>query len=559
MAARGSARRGSCEPTAMYRWKIGLWAVFARLSLAEPAEPPAQPHLSPMTLAALQPAESVLEAAPSRRFRADDEAQGEAAGNVVGPHSMCPDGSQQYSGRLPAGGDAEYFFWLAEARSEASQSSPLVLWLNGGPGCASTTGLLTENGPCVVAGGNASAGWQMQVNPWSWNSAAHVLWVDQPAGVGFSTGSLHHGDESNVAEHMLAFLRSFYARFPKFLEVPLFVFGESYAGHYVPAIAARLVRAEGEAPFIKLAGVGLGNAAVDPVRQFTRMPEMACTGGEGGSLRSSPFTEAQCESFRQHLPECRSAIEACRREGQMACFQAQLACASPFLVAREQGVNQYDLRRRCQTQDAVCSDPEMHRSGDFLNDAKVQQALGVVPYEKWEMCNHQGVAMNFVASGDYFTSSDENIRFLLASGMPVLVYNGDCDLMVSWVANKAWAESFAWPHLAAWKAAVDEDFVLGDATVGRERSSHGLTFVQIYNAGHMVPHDQPQVALGMLQRFISADSPWRQPHSLADHPAESAASPVLAAAAMAAAVAFVPALTFWRRRAEPSERYVAMP
>merc|ERR1712060_930303 len=108
--------------------------------------------------------------------------------------------------------------------------------------------------------------------------------------------------------------------------------------------------------------------------------------------------------------------------------------------------------------------------------------------------------------------------------------------------------------------APDEDFVLGDVAVGRERSSHGLTFVQVYDAGHMVPHDQPQVALGLLQRFISVDSPWRQPHALAGRPAEPAASPVLAATAMAAAAAaFVPALAFWRRRAEPGERYVAMP
>ena len=35
------------------------------------------------------------------------------------------------------------------------------------------------------------------------------------------------------------------------------------------------------------------------------------------------------------------------------------------------------------------------------------------------------------------------------------------------------------------------------------RSSGGLTFLQVYDAGHMVPTDQPAVALAMIQNFIN--------------------------------------------------------
>ncbi len=41
---------------------------------------------------------------------------------------------------------------------------------------------------------------------------------------------------------MYEFLQQFFKKFPKFQNRPFFVTGESYAGHYVPAISARIIR-----------------------------------------------------------------------------------------------------------------------------------------------------------------------------------------------------------------------------------------------------------------------------------------------------------------------------
>ena len=73
----------------------------------------------------------------------------------------------------------DLFFILAESQNSPS-TDPLILWLNGGPGCSSLTGFLDEIGPFTsdLYSGNFT------YNPYSWNMNASLLFIEQPAGVG---------------------------------------------------------------------------------------------------------------------------------------------------------------------------------------------------------------------------------------------------------------------------------------------------------------------------------------------------------------------------------------
>ena len=97
------------------------------------------------------------------------------------------------------------FTLLPESQSNPS-TAPFVVWLTGGPGCSSTLALLTENGPCTVD----SDGINTSPNPYSWNKEANVLWLDQPAGVGFSYGQENDATEEMVSEDAYYFLQSFF-------------------------------------------------------------------------------------------------------------------------------------------------------------------------------------------------------------------------------------------------------------------------------------------------------------------------------------------------------------
>jgi len=124
---------------------------------------------------------------------------------------------------------------MHEAQNDPA-NAPLVVWLTGGPGCSSTLALLTENGPCRV---NAD-GTGTEANPHSWNTNANVLWIDQPAGVGFSYGQNNDENEIVVGEDAYFFMQAFMTAHPEYAMRPLFIFGESYGGRYAPAIAHRI-------------------------------------------------------------------------------------------------------------------------------------------------------------------------------------------------------------------------------------------------------------------------------------------------------------------------------
>jgi len=408
--------------------------------------------------------------------------------------TLCDPSVKQYSGYLDVALGTKYFFWMFESRRSPSQD-PVVLWLTGGPGCSSQLALLAENGPCTVNKNGST-----ELNPYSWTSQANVIWVDQPSATGFSTGLPLTHDEDGVAKNMYQFMQEFYKALPQYKNNDFFIFGESYAGHYVPAVSHYLWQQGKQGGFkVPLKGVAVGNGLTDPEEQYKWYPDMAKDGGksEGGSLAKGVITNVIAHAaMKAATIPCVNQIHKCNAENNSsACTTAYAVCNYGELIPYElTGYNPYDMRIKCQKR-PLCYDFSSVET--FLNAKDTQTQLGVK--KKWASCNR---IVNVAFQHDWMKNYHVKIPDMLADGIKVLIYAGDVDYICNWLGNKKWTLAMEWPHRSEFNAAKDAPYSVDGKQVGRLRASNGFHFMQVYQAGHMVPMDQPAVALSMLNDFI---------------------------------------------------------
>ncbi|KAL4857618.1 Serine carboxypeptidase-like 26 [Chlorella vulgaris] len=163
----------------------------------------------------------------------------------------------------------ELFYVFVESSSKP-RTDPLVLWLNGGPGCSSLGGgFLSELGPYYPT----PDGETLQPNKFAWNTKASMLYLESPAFVGFSTSNTSSdarvGDDRTAADSR-EFLLRWFDRFPRYRRHAFWLSGESYAGHYVPQLADVILRGNKAGSNrdrhkhpINLQGFLVGNALTD--------------------------------------------------------------------------------------------------------------------------------------------------------------------------------------------------------------------------------------------------------------------------------------------------------
>ncbi|KZO96372.1 alpha/beta-hydrolase [Calocera viscosa TUFC12733] len=433
--------------------------------------------------------------------------------------TLCDPSVQQYSGYLDISDGKHLFFWFFESRSSPA-SDPLVLWLNGGPGCSSITGLLFELGPCSVS----SEGTNTTYNPYSWNSNANVIFLDQPVNVGFSYSDDGTGVSTSpvAAEDVWTFLQLFVHRWDKYSKLPFHISGESYGGTYLPNLA-HVIHAHNKevasspASFaskkitkLNFASILIGNGLTSPIVQFPAVAEYACEGPYPVFEKDGP----ECQSLYSKIPTCVRLIDSCYKyNNRLTCVPAGIYCWSQMYGSFQQlGLNPYDVRRTCDREkDGSLCYEELTWIETYLNDDGNKAELGVDTQRGYQGCN-MDVNRAFFSQGDSMHDTAALLPPLLEDGIRLLIYAGNADFMCNAIGNLEWVVALENKYAPEFRNQSNTPYVAltSGKVVGEVRSAGGggvgagnLAYVQIYEAGHMVPFDQPEAALDMFTRWIS--------------------------------------------------------
>ncbi|KAI8139515.1 Alpha/Beta hydrolase protein [Fennellomyces sp. T-0311] len=409
--------------------------------------------------------------------------------------------SEQFSGYVDnLKTNNHLFFTFYESRSSFPKGDPLVLWLNGGPGCSSLAMALIELGPCIVSPHHSG----VRVNPYSWNTNANILFLDQPANTGYSYGNYGVKNSLEAAWDIFMFLQLFLLAFPQLAKSQLHIAGESFAGHYIPAVAAEILGQNriGEYPPLNLHSLVLGNGWVDPLIQLQYYEPYGCA---NDSSYKPIFDETICKQMRDTSHTCQKLMNACYKyPSSITCVPAGLYCQQTQLGPYDKtGRNFFDIRQECHHDSELCYNIT-DRVNSWADDSDVRLELGIDKNTgRFITCNDR-VQYRFALSGDMTISYAPQIAEALEAGIRVLIYSGDMDWTCNWYGGLAWTVGLQWSGQPEYSRAYDQNWysIATGKFAGQFRTHKNFMFLKVHDAGHWVPYDQPAHALEFFTAWI---------------------------------------------------------
>ncbi|KAJ4952510.1 hypothetical protein NE237_029342 [Protea cynaroides] len=397
------------------------------------------------------------------------------------------------------------FYYFVEAEEDA-KNKPLTLWLNGGPGCSSLGGgAFTELGPFFPKGD----GQGLVRNSKSWNKASNLLFIESPAGVGWSYSNTPSdytcGDESTAMD-MHMFLVKWFDKYPEYKSRDFFLTGESYSGHYIPQLAIALLDHNMHSTDFKfnIKGVAIGNPLLRLDRDAPAIYEFFWSHGMiSDEIGLTIMNKCDFDDYTFSGPHnvttiCNDAIaEANQVVGNyINNYDVILDVCYPSIVEQELRLRKWATKISVGVD--VCLSYERHY---YFNLPPVQKALHAnrtkLPYE-WSMCSS---VLNY-------SGTDGNINILpllkriIQNHIPVWVFSGDQDSVVPLLGSRTLVRELA--HDLNFKVTVPYGAWFHQGQVGGWATEYGnlLTFATVRGAAHMVPYAQPGRALHLFSSFV---------------------------------------------------------
>lgn len=443
--------------------------------------------------------------------------------------------------------DFGYFFWKFQDKKLHDKINnydnnddfklPLIFWLNGGPGCSSMDGALVESGPIRINDQGMAF-----LNNGSWISRGDLIFVDQPMGTGFSSlknNIFYEDDLIDVSNRFLEFLQKYFELFPEEIERDIILAGESYAGQYIPYFAKSIldrnknittssnnITSNANNPsdnVYNLRNLLIGNGWIDPTTQSLSYLPFAM---------ENNFVDRSLPSFKEllHVHElCQKKINSVLAEQDAPFEYSECNDIINELLAitrtkssnlGESCINVYNYELRDSYPSCGMNWPiDVSNVGKFFQRKNVRDALHINPVwsTSWQECRST-IGDNLKNAG--LKPSISLFPELLENGLEIVLFNGDKDLICNNKGILDMIDNMKWGGSKGFTDDVQEydwfyrDFEHDDEAAGFVQYDKNLTFISVFNASHMVPHDKSDISRGIVD--ISLDYVLLEEHNKRD-------------------------------------------
>lgn len=415
-----------------------------------------------------------------------------------------------YSGFIPVDEktNAQIFYWLILSPN-ADDKTPLVVWLNGGPGSSSLFGLFTEMGPLR----EKTTGEFYIEKERTWTSKAHVVYVDQPVGTGYSFADKFDAipkGEVSVASQFYRFIQRFFIAHNELQSKNFYLIGESYAGKFIPSMANlileennKISKGSSHNQVINLKKIAIGNGLFDSRYQRAARKDLA----KGVNILSEFDDEPQYDTL---VKNCEFSLSQNNTDSLGKCDEIL-----DFVMDLAGDVFRFDIRKSSGYDNSLDSS-----LNDYLNKEEVVKSLHVSdttikssPY--WSLKNDT-VKSAMKDDINLISSIPMLEKILNDFDIPIVLYAGQFDLVSGPQGIERALNSMAWKEISGWKSAPRELWKIkatGDEYVvaGYVKQWKNLISITMRNAGHFAPRDRPETSLNILDHLFSDEKSWKCP------------------------------------------------
>ncbi|CAA7051593.1 unnamed protein product [Microthlaspi erraticum] len=380
--------------------------------------------------------------------------------------------------------EVQLFYYFIKSEKNPKED-PLLLWLSGGPGCSSLTGLLIENGPLkfkVVDDYNGNSPTLISTT-YSWTKVANIIYLDQPVGTGFSyarTPFLDTPSDTGEAKRIHEFIRKWFSEHIDFITNPFYVTGDSYSGKVIPATVQEISQGNdlGFKPKLNLEGYVLGNPVTDMEFEHNqRIPYAHRMGLLSDELYES--LEKSCkgnyyENIDPHNTECLEHFEEYTKCTSRVNWPLITMPRCEVASAPRRNIEVLLLANLSIPSTDDCYIYTELISSHWTNEERVLEALHVVEgsVENWVRCTDDDMPYNIDIKSSVPYHMNNSIK-----GYRSLIYSGDHDLVAPFISTEAWIRSLNYSITDKWRPWMIRHQVAGYT----QTYANNMTFATIKN------------------------------------------------------------------------------